>query len=89
MRKWKAIFADDIPNEATIQEGDLGADALKRFDEVWNVRNIDGRKIIAMWIIDKATEQEDVIKIAGKVPIPINERYVAYGNRRKTPNLPP
>ena len=62
MREWHAAFKDPERDKVIVEiveKGELGAEALKRFDEAWNARNYEGREVVGMWIIDPATEQED------------------------------
>ena len=85
MRKWHAVLKDDrAPSgliEGLIEEGDLGADSLKRFDNAAKEGRIYGTEIVGMWIIDYATEQEDIIKCWGRVPEGYHERHNAYKER--------
>ena len=82
MRKWHAILKDDRdPSgliEGLIEEGDLGADSLKRFDNAAKEGRIYGTKIVGMWIIDYATEQVDVIRCWGRTPEEYHRRHNAY-----------
>ena len=85
MRKWHAVLKDDrAPSgliEGLIEEGDLGADSLKRFDDAAKEGRLFGCEIVGMWIIDYATEQEDIIKCWGRVPEGYHERHNAYKER--------
>ncbi len=82
MRKWYVAFTD-TPQEGTIvEEGDLGADALKRFDKAAKIRKYKGREVLGMWIIDHATEQGDVIKKHGRYPHTLHARHHAWKRGR-------
>ncbi len=76
MRKWHAIFEDDPQTDKDVEE------PLKRFEDAATAGEINGRKVIAMWIIDEATEQADVIKVAGRVPGNIARRHDAWKSRQ-------
>ncbi len=85
MRKWHAVLKDDRnPSglmSVDIEEGDLRADSLKRFDDAAKEGRLYGPEIVGMWIIDYATEQEDIIKCWGRVPEGYHERHNAYKER--------
>lgn len=86
MQKWIVVYSDDTANNEIVKEGDFGAVELVRFDEVAEAGSLNGRKIHGMWIIDPATEQEDVIKIFGLVPEGLHSRHANYRRRLATPN---
>jgi hypothetical protein len=86
MRRWYVIPRG--PQEANlitdvVEEGDLGAEALKRFDAAWKAREYQGREVIGMWIEDKSTEQGDVIKAEGRIPQDVAIQHEEYKARTK------
>ncbi len=87
MIKWYVIFEDDPQREVLVEEvgeveeGKLRADALKRFEDARTANAIYGVETRGMWMIDDTTEQEDVIKIHGRVPRNIHVRFVERERR--------
>ena len=89
MIKWYVIFEDDPQREVLVEEvlvkeveeGKLRADALKRFEDARTANELNGRETRGMWMIDDTTEQEDVIKIHGRVPGNIHDRFVERERR--------
>jgi hypothetical protein len=73
MLKWCAIYQDDPQKEVCIEEPAPRDAVLKRF----GLGMHGGRAVVGMWLIDGATEQDDVIAIYGHVPVPIQIRYAA------------
>ncbi len=64
-------FVDDA------EYGTPSEDLLKRFDETKQSKKHKGREMIGMWVIDEATENEDVIRKFGRVPHEMAIRYNA------------
>ncbi len=89
MIKWYVIFEDDPQREVVVEEvlveeveeGNPRAYALKRFEDARTANAIYGRETRGMWMIDDTTEQEDVIKIHGRVPRNIHVRFVERERR--------
>ncbi len=81
MIKWYAIYENDPQREMLVEKGKLRADALKRFEDARRANAIYGRETRGMWMIDDATEQEDVIKRHGRVPRNIHDRFVERERR--------
>ncbi len=81
MIKWYAIYENDPQREMLVEKGKLRADALKRFEDARRANAIYGRETRGMWMIDDATEQEDVIKRHGRVPRNIHVRFVERERR--------
>ncbi len=75
MLKWCAIYQDDPQREHCTVEQAPRATVLKRFDDARRLGMHDRRAVVGMWLIDSGTQQDDVIAIHGRGPIPISERY--------------
>ncbi len=91
MIKWCALFEDGYQREVLIEAADeqpQRAGVLKRFEDARTANEINGRKVIGMWIIDYATEQADVIKIHGRVPENIDTRFRDHGRLRSAGAMP-
>ena len=54
---------------------------LKRFDAAWKAKTLGDRKVVAMWVLDKASEQLDVPRAEGPCPGDINPRHQEYLSR--------
>ena len=84
MRKWYAAFEDSISDEPTIiSASPREAATLRRFDTVAKAGEIEGRKIYGMWIIDHDTEQGDVPRVHGAIPLEIQRRHQEWKARQK------
>ncbi len=86
MINWCALFKDGDQREVLIEEADeqrQRAGLIKRFEAARAANEIKGRKAIGMWMwmIDYATEQADVIKIHGCVPVDIKQRFLEREGR--------
>jgi hypothetical protein len=81
VKKWYAIF-DRRPRRSERVDA-----PLYRFDHVAKTGELDGRKILGMWIIDEESERVDVTKIHGSVPENILHLYHA-GRSRQTNSDP-
>ncbi len=85
MREWRAVFKHPLYDVITeiVEKGELGAEALERFDAAWRAHMYMGREVFGMWIIDRATEQEDVIRAEGRCPNGYHERHAEWKKRAK------
>ena len=89
MREWRVVFMDPQRSapvdqkETVVEEGELGSDALKRFKKAKKDGKYKEREVYAMYILDKATEQEDVIAIAGNCSSVIRTRHAAWKKKRR------
>ena len=84
MKKWIAVFPDPsqvgVNKEELVEEWEHDAGALGRFENADKTREIKGRKVIGMWILDDTSEQEEVIDARGHVPPEITVRlFTARG----------
>ena len=84
MKKWIAVFPDPsqvgVNEEELVEEWEHDAGALERFEAAAKAREVNGREVIGMWILDDATQQEDVIETWGRVPPDIRARlFTARG----------
>ena len=75
--RWFAIFADQPQATAEVDEP---GDILGRFDMAGQLGHIAGRRLKAMWIIRRAGERDDVLRVHGSVPAEISARF--YEDRR-------
>ncbi len=72
-------FALDKPQKASCtRERARRARVLKRFDDAATLGMHDARAVHGMWLVDKATEEHDVIGIYGAVPPEIRTRHEAH-----------
>jgi hypothetical protein len=78
--KWYVVYSDQPQTPVELEEP---GDVLARFDIASMLGHIDGRKIKAMWIINHADEQDNVIRIHGAVPMPIRRRFDAAKRHRE------
>lgn len=84
MKKWHAVFLDDSQfSGLKDEEWELEAGDIKRFEDAAKSGELDGREIYGMWIIDRDTEQDNVIKIYSNVPTEIRAFYNAYLERQQ------
>ena len=75
MHKWYAALLDnDIP-QITVKEGEVDDDVIKRLDNAEKTEIFDDKRVIGFWITDPASEQLDVLRIWGRVPIDILQRF--------------
>ncbi len=76
MIKCYVIFEDDPQNEMVVEmgEGTPRAEWLAQFDSIVAAGEFDGREIRGMWMVDHASEQGEVLKTHGLVPIDIKNR---------------
>ncbi len=75
MHKWYAALLDnDIPS-ITVEEGEVDDDVIKRLDNAEKTEIFDDKRVIGFWITDPASEQLDVLRIWGRVPIDILQRF--------------
>jgi len=77
VKKWYVIF-DRRPRRSERVDA-----PMYNFDHVAKTGELDGRRILGMWIIDEETEEVDVTKIHGSVPENILRLYHA-DRRRQT-----
>ena len=77
MHKWYAALLDnDIPS-ITVEEGEVDDDVIKRLDNAEKTEIFDDKRVIGFWITDPASEQLDVLRIWGRVPMDILLRFHA------------
>jgi hypothetical protein len=82
MRKWYAVLANKPHGCIVVEMGALDEAALKRFDEGASSNKVRAIGLIGMWIIDHATEREDVIRCHGRVDPQIRARHTEYLARK-------
>jgi len=56
-------------------EGEVDDDAIKRLDDAEKTEMFDDKRIIGFWITDLGSEQLDVLRIWGRVPMGIRQRF--------------
>jgi hypothetical protein len=78
--KWYAIFADQ---PQTTVEVDEPGDLLARFDIASQLGHLANRKIKGMWIIRREGENDDVLRVYGRVPAEISGCFYAARRRRE------
>ena len=78
MLLWYAIYRDEPQEAPHTQERAPRTAVLARFDDAARLGMHNGRGVIGMWLIDGSTEQGDMIRCLGSVPLTINARYEAY-----------
>ena len=87
MKKWYAVFPDPsqvgVNEEELVEEWEHETEALWHFEAAAEAGELDGRKVIGMWILDDATEQGDVIKTWGRVSDKLRVRHNAYLMRQQ------
>ena len=87
MLLWYAIYKDKPEDTFHTEERAPRAAVLKHFDDAAKLLGMhDGRAVSGMWLINRATEQDDVIRIHGAVPIEIRARHQAYLARTTATN---
>ena len=87
MLLWYAVYKNKPQEETHTEERAPRADVLKRFDDTVKMAEMHhGCAVIGMWLIDEATEQGDVVRIYGAVPIEIRTRHEAYLARTTATN---
>lgn len=68
MREWYAIYEDDASrNPVLVVIDELKPPDYGGFQEAASSRSVKGRKIFGMYILDKSTEQTDVILYCGPI----------------------
>ena len=78
MRRWIIDFESPTqggPTRKIVERGELGAEALQRFNAAKQSGTYEGLPIIGMWIIDNSRESNEVIAIAGRVPSDVGKKY--------------
>ena len=75
MHRWYAALLDDNDPAVTMAEGEVDDDVIKRFDDAEKTEKFDDKRIIGFWITDLASEQLDVLRIWGRVPMGIRQRF--------------
>ena len=87
MLLWYAVYMNKPQEETHTEERAPRAVVLKRFDDRVKMAEMHhGCAVIGMWLIDEATEQGDVVRIYGAVPIEIRTRHEAYLARTTATN---
>jgi hypothetical protein len=82
-----AVYKNKPQEETYTEERAPRAAVLKRFDDTVKMAGMHhGCAVIGMWLIDEATEQGDVVRIYGAVPIEIRTRHEAYLARTTATN---
>jgi hypothetical protein len=86
MLLWYASYKDKPQILQHTEERVPRAAVLKHFDDAANLLGMyDGRAVTGMWLMNEATEQEDVIRISGAVP-EIRTRHEVYLARTTATN---
>ena len=80
MLLWCAVYAENrtVPDAYCTEEDAPVAAVLSRFDDEAKRGLHDGHPVDAMWLIDEATRQKDVIRVFGRVPAEIQKRHETY-----------
>jgi hypothetical protein len=86
MLLWYAVYREKPHDAPHTEEQAPSAAVLKRFDDAAKLGMHDGQAVIGMWLIDHDTEQDDVVRCYGAVPLKINARYEVYLARRTATN---
>ncbi len=86
MLLWYTVYKDKPQDTPHAQERAPRAAVLKRFDDAAKLGMHDGRAVIGMWLIDEGTEQDDVVRRYGAVPLEIKVRHEAYLARTTATN---
>jgi len=66
MLRWYAIYQDDPQKESWAKEMAPQDAVIQRFRDAKGLGMHNGRAVIGMWLIDGASEQEEVIDIYGR-----------------------
>ena len=83
---WYAIYKDEPRDAHHTEERAPRSSVLKRFDDAATLGMHNGRAVKSMWLIDEAAEQEDVVRLYGRVPAEIRARHKAYLARTTATN---
>ncbi len=75
MHKWYAALLDDNYPSISVVEGQVDEDVIKRLDNAEKTEIFDDKRVIGFWITDPASEQLDVLRIWGRVPMDILQRF--------------
>jgi hypothetical protein len=75
LHKWYAALLDNDVPSITVEEGEVDDDVIKRLDNAEKTEIFDDKRVIGFWITDPASEQLDVLRIWGRVPIDILLRF--------------
>jgi hypothetical protein len=86
MLVWYAIYKNTPQEETHTGERVPRGAVLKRFDDAAKLGMHNGRAVSGMWLIDEATEQDNVIRIYGAVPLGIRTQLEAYLARTAATN---
>jgi len=78
MLRWCTIYKGEPQVERCTDEPTPRAAVAQRFQDAKRLGMHDGRAVLGMWLIEGTTQQEDVIEVYGRVPVPIQIRYAAY-----------
>jgi len=80
MLLWCAVYAESatLPDAYCTEEEQPLAAVLSRFDAAAKDGVHDGRTVNGMWLIDEATDEKDVVKVYGRIPVEVQERHKAY-----------
>ncbi len=84
MRKWYAALLDNDVPSISVVEGEVDEDVIRRLDNAERTEMFDDKRIIGFWIIDHATEQIDVLRIWGRVPQDIRQRFHTREQMKKS-----
>ena len=75
---WYWIYKDKPQEIFHSDERSLRAFVIARFDEAVELGIRHGRIVSGMWLIDEATEKDNVIRIYGAVPPGIRSSHSVY-----------
>ncbi len=74
MSTWYAELLDKN-NSVISAQGEADEYVIKRLDDAERTEMFDDKRIIGFWITDPWSEQLDVLRIWGRVPVDIRQRF--------------
>lgn len=86
MQTWYVAFKESPARSVVttvLEQGNLGSEALKRFDAMAKSGKCQDREIFGMWIVDYDTKQQDVLRCFGNVPLGYERRHENWKSRHK------
>ena len=86
MRTWYIAFKESPARSVVTkvkEQGELGSDALMRFDAMAKAGTYEGQKIFGMWIVEHGSEQEDILRCFGNAPLGYKQRHEDWLKRQR------
>lgn len=79
MATWFAYYKDDPNHRAcAVEDGAPFKEMAERFDACTEAKEVNGRAVIGMYIMDMDSEQQDVMRYSGAVPLNFPKRHKAW-----------